>query len=147
MLVESRHPQRPAEISMLRQSGLRCTPQRLAIVHELFSRSHPTAAEVYEAVRSQYPTIGLQTIYNTLWALTERGLVTELPFSSAIRFDSNVLPHANLVCRGCGDIQDVEFAREQLDSLLLHVSQPTGFAPDGQRLDVYGLCQACQKSP
>ena len=112
-------------------------------MEEIFARSHPTVAEVYSAVRRRYPTIGLQTIYNTLWALTERGLVTEVPFSNATRFDANVRPHANLVCRVCGDIQDVDFVREQLDAMLLHVSRAAGFAPDGQRLDVYGVCEQC----
>ena len=44
------------------------------------SRSHPTVGEVYESVRRQFPTIGLATVYNTLRTMTERGLVSELPF-------------------------------------------------------------------
>ena len=83
----------------------------MAIVREVFSRSHPTVGEVYESVRRQFPTIGLQTVYNTLHTMTKRGLVSELPFSSAVRFDANMHPHANLVCRNCGQIEDVEFVR------------------------------------
>ena len=123
--------------------GLRSTPQRLAIVREVLSRSHPTVAEVYDALRSRFPTMGLQTVYNTLHTMTQRGLVAELPFSSATRFDANVTPHANLVCRSCGSIEDAQFAPEQLDILLRHVTQATGFARDGQRIDVYGRCQSC----
>jgi Fur family peroxide stress response transcriptional regulator len=131
------------EIDILRQSGLRSTPQRVAIVREVFSRSHPTVGEVYESVRRQFPTIGLATVYNTLRTMTERGLVSELPFSSAMRFDANMTPHANLVCRNCGRIEDVEFMPEHLDTMLQHLTQAAGFAPDGQRLDVYGLCRSC----
>jgi Fur family peroxide stress response transcriptional regulator len=135
------------EIELLRQSGLRSTPQRVAIVHEVFSRSHPTVGEIYDSVRRQFPTIGLQTVYNTLHTLTERGLVSELPFSSAVRFDANLHPHANLVCRNCGQIEDVEFAPEHLDALLQHIVSTSGFAPDGQRFDVNGLCRACAITP
>jgi Fur family peroxide stress response transcriptional regulator len=131
------------EINILRQSGLRSTPQRVAIVREVFSRSHPTVGEVYESVRRQFPTIGLATVYNTLRTMTKRGLVAELPFSSAVRFDANMRPHANLVCRSCGAIEDVEFVPEQLESVLQHLAGAAGFAPESQRFDVYGLCRAC----
>jgi Fur family peroxide stress response transcriptional regulator len=118
----------------------------VAIVREVFSRSHPTVGEVYESVRRQFPTIGLQTVYNTLHTMTKRGLVSELPFSSAVRFDANMHPHANLVCRNCGQIEDVDFVTEQLDSMLQHLVHNSGFAPDGQRFDVYGLCGECAAS-
>jgi len=134
---------RTEEIDVLRQSGLRSTPQRLAIVRVVFSRSHPTVGEVYESVRRQFPTIGLATVYNTLRTMTERGLVSELPFSSAMRFDANMTPHANLVCRNCGRIEDVEFVPEHLNAMLQHLAQTAGFAPDSQRFDVYGLCRSC----
>jgi Fur family transcriptional regulator, peroxide stress response regulator len=132
-----------SEIDILRQSGLRSTPQRVAIVREVFSRSHPTVGEVYESVRRQFPTIGLATVYNTLRSMSERGLVAELPFSSAMRFDANMTPHANLICRNCGEIEDVEFVPAHLDSMLQHLAQAAGFAPDGQRFDVYGNCRHC----
>jgi Fur family transcriptional regulator, peroxide stress response regulator len=109
----------------------------------VFSRSHPTVAEIYESVRGRFPTIGLQTVYNTLHAMTQRGLVAELPFSSATRFDANMTPHANLVCRRCGSIQDAEFVPEHMDTMLRHLTDATGFARDGQRIDLYGLCRAC----
>jgi Fur family transcriptional regulator, peroxide stress response regulator len=134
---------RTEEIDILRQSGLRCTPQRVAILREVFSRRHPTAYEVFESVRRHFPTIGLATVYNTLRTMTERGLVAELPFSSEMRFDANMAPHANLVCRNCGRIEDVEFAPEHLDPVLQHLAQAAGFAPDSQRFDVYGLCRSC----
>jgi Fur family peroxide stress response transcriptional regulator len=115
----------------------------VAIVREVFSRSHPTVGELYDSVRRQYPTIGLATVYYTLRRMTERGLVSELPFSSAMRYDANMTPHANLICRDCGRIEDVEFEPEHLDTMLEHLARSAGFCPDGQRFDVYGLCQSC----
>jgi Fur family transcriptional regulator, peroxide stress response regulator len=134
------------EREILRQAGLRSTPQRLAILREVLSRSHPTVSEIYESVRRAFPTLGLQTVYNTLHTMTQRGLVSELPFSSATRFDSNMRPHANLVCRECGRIEDVEFVSDHLDTMLRHVIQTTGFSRDSQRIDVYGLCRGCDTS-
>jgi Fur family peroxide stress response transcriptional regulator len=119
----------------------------VAIVREVFSRRHPTVGEVYESVRRQFPTIGLATVYGTLRTMTERGLVSELPLSSAMRFDANMTPHANLVCRTCGRIEDVEFVPEHLHTMLEHLAQKAAFAPEGQRFDVYGRCRSCPATP
>jgi Fur family peroxide stress response transcriptional regulator len=130
-------------IALLRDAGLRSTPQRVAIVREVFSRKHPTVAEVYDAVRSQFPTIGLATVYNTLRSLTERGYVRELPFGDATRFDVNVDPHTNLVCTRCGRIEDSSACDDLISEIRRRVQQGTGFRPESQRVDVYGLCSAC----
>jgi Fur family peroxide stress response transcriptional regulator len=134
-----------SHIALLREAGLRSTPQRLAIVEEVFNRNHPTVAEVYDTVRQQFPTIGLATVYNTLRSLTERGFVRELPFGDATRFDVNVEPHANLVCRSCGRIEDSSACADLMPLILQRVEAGGGFRAEGQRLDVYGLCADCAR--
>jgi Fur family peroxide stress response transcriptional regulator len=133
-------------IALLRDAGLRSTPQRVAIVREVFSRKHPTVAEVYDAVRSQFPTIGLATVYNTLRSLTERGYVRELPFGDATRFDVNVDPHTNLVCTRCGRIEDSSAANDLLEAMRSRIHEHTSFQPESQRVDIYGLCEVCSAS-
>lgn len=132
-----------SHVTLLREAGLRSTPQRLAIVREVFSRNHPTVAEVYETVRAQFPTIGLATVYNTLRSLTERGYVRELPFGDATRFDVNVMPHTNLVCDRCGRIEDSSAANDLLVQMQSRIQQDTDFRPTSQRVDIYGLCRTC----
>jgi Fur family peroxide stress response transcriptional regulator len=131
-------------IEVLRQAGLRSTPQRLAIVQEVFSRRHPSVAEVYEAVRRQFPTIGLATVYNTLRTMTEHGLVRELPFVNATRFDVNLTAHANLVCIRCGTIEDSEACNDLIQEIQRRVGVEANFTPQSQRIDVYGLCRSCK---
>jgi Fur family transcriptional regulator, peroxide stress response regulator len=132
-----------SHVALLREAGLRSTPQRLAIVREVFSRTHPTVGEVYETVRAQFPTIGLATVYNTLRSLTERGYVRELPFGDATRFDVNVMPHTNLVCDRCGRIEDSSEANDLLDAMQSRILANTDFRPRSQRVDIYGVCKAC----
>jgi Fur family peroxide stress response transcriptional regulator len=132
-----------SHIVLLREAGLRSTPQRLAIVNEVFNRHHPTVAEVYETVRRQFPTIGLATVYNTLRSLTERGFVRELPFADATRFDVNVEPHANLVCTRCGRIEDSDACGDLISEIRNRVASGEGFRPESQRIDIYGLCSRC----
>ena len=132
-----------SHIELLREAGLRSTPQRLAIVNEVFQRHHPTVAEVYETVRRQFPTIGLATVYNTLRSLTERGYLRELPFGEATRFDVNMEPHTNLVCTGCGRIEDSSDCDDLIREIRNRVAAGAGFKPESQRIDVYGLCSSC----
>jgi Fur family peroxide stress response transcriptional regulator len=131
----------PARV--LRDAGLRATPQRLAIVREVLERNHPTASEVFEAVRGQYPTMGLGTVYATLNTMHEHGLVNVLPVADAVRFDANVLPHANLICTQCGTIVDFDECDDVLEQLRERASAGAGFAFDAERLDLYGRCASC----
>jgi Fe2+ or Zn2+ uptake regulation protein len=55
MKLESR-PTRSAEFALLKGAPLRLTLQRLAIVRALLTQDHPTVAQVYDAVRGQFPT-------------------------------------------------------------------------------------------
>jgi Fur family peroxide stress response transcriptional regulator len=131
-------------VAVLRRAGLRSTPQRIAIVREVYRLSHPTVAEVYEAVRSEFPTIGLATVYNTLRTMTENGLVSELPFTNVTRFEINTKPHANLVCRQCGAIEDGDAVEEDvLAEICSRVAGAANFRLETQRLDIYGLCHNC----
>ena len=132
-------------MALLRGAGLRSTPQRRAIVREVYARSHPSVGEIYDALRQEFPTIGLATVYNTLSTLKEKGLVAELPFSNVTRFEVNAQPHANLVCRNCGEIEDCEAVEAGLlERLLSRVAGAApSFRPESQRIDIYGLCGIC----
>lgn len=134
----------PARV--LRQAGLRVTPQRLAVAREVMNRQHPTAAEVFDAVHAQFPTMGLATVYATLNTMSRCGLVRPLPFADAVRFDANVSPHANLICTQCGQITDFEGCIDLLAMLRERTQQGAGFALDAERLDLYGKCANCKSS-
>ena len=125
---------------------MRATPQRLAIVGEVLGQNHPSAAEVFEAVRSAYPTMGLGTVYATLNVLSQRGLLRVLPVANAVRFDMNVAPHANLICMACGRITDFEDCGDVLDKLRERTATDAGFAFAGERLDLYGTCAECRSA-
>ena len=65
--------------TIIENAGLRCTPQRLAVYDHLSqSAEHPTAEDVFQAVRSQIPKISLATVYKALEALVAIGVATKL---------------------------------------------------------------------
>ena len=129
--------------TLLQGAGLRLTPQRLAIAHEVLAQDHPTAAEVYEAVRAQFPTMGLATVYATLNVMVEHGLLRPLAFENAVRFDANVSPHANLICTACGRITDYDGCDDVVRALRDRAASDAGFQLEEHRLDLYGRCVSC----
>jgi Fur family peroxide stress response transcriptional regulator len=132
--------------SILKQAGMRLTPQRLAIC-ELLSETdtHPTAAAIYEQVRVQYPSLSLMTVYNTLNTLVDLGAVNALGNAGdgMVHYDGDTSPHINLACISCHVIVDVESPKvTELDAEVSHTS---GFQILGTRVMYYGLCPNCQE--
>src|SRR5437879_7039934 len=67
----------------LEGSGLRCTPQRYAVMAFLMEHSrHPTAAEIFESVNRADPRSSRATIYNNLRDLVQAGLVREVSINA-----------------------------------------------------------------
>jgi Fur family peroxide stress response transcriptional regulator len=130
-------------IEALRRKGYKATSQRIAICRfALRSRDHPGAQRIYSEVKSVHPTVSLATVYKTLRVLRELRMVQELAFAEGeTRFDSKMDPHANLVCRECGNISDVDDHVTQ--ELITRVAARARFTLVGQRLDIYGLCEKC----
>jgi Fur family peroxide stress response transcriptional regulator len=95
----------------LEGSGLRCTPQRYAVMAFLMeSKRHPTAAEIYEAVNRVDPRSSRATTYNNLRDLVEAGLVREVAVEGrAARFDARGMRHHHFICDRCGNVEDIEW--------------------------------------
>ncbi len=92
-------------------SGLRCTPQRYAVMSFLMEcKSHPTAAEIFEAVNRLDPRSSRATTYNNLRDLVDAGLVREVAVEGrAARFDAKGVRHHHFVCDRCGTVEDVQW--------------------------------------
>ena len=92
-------------------SGLRCTPQRHAVMAFLMEQnSHPTAAEIFEAVNRMDPRSSKATTYNNLRDLVQAGLVREVAVEGrAARFDVKGIRHHHFICDRCGNVEDIEW--------------------------------------
>jgi Fur family peroxide stress response transcriptional regulator len=95
----------------LESNGLRCTPQRYAVMAFLLdSHRHPTAAEIFEGVNRMDPRSSRATTYNNLRDLVEAGLVREVAVEGrAARFDARGMRHHHFVCDRCGNVEDMEW--------------------------------------
>jgi len=132
-------------ISILRDSGYKVTPQRLAICnYVLSSKEHPTAEHIHSEIVKKHPAISLNTIYQTMDMLKKLNLVHELSLESdASRFDPNTSIHVNVICQKCNKIRD--FESENIKKLWSQIVREIDSKPIGQRLDVYVVCDDCTK--
>lgn len=130
----------------LQDAGLRITPQRLAICRLLAGTDeHPTAQEIHEKLRDEYPSLSLATVYNTLEELVRLGVVNSLGTAGddAVHYDADTSPHVNLACTNCNRVIDLpsQFVR----SLENEVAANSGYKILGARVLYYGLCPDCQR--
>lgn len=108
--------------SLFEKAGLRFTRQREVLYESLAStKSHPTADELFQSVRSIESGLSLATVYNTLEAFIEAGLVRRIPCAigaGPCRFDADTTNHVHLATTD-GRVQDVphDLSRQLLSSI------------------------------
>ena len=132
-------------LAKFREREFRITPQRIALLRLLASsEGHPSAAQLHEELKEQFPTTSLATVYKTLSRLKEMGEVLELGFSDDDnRYDGNEPhPHPHLICVHCRSIIDPQLTLFR--DLTKEVSESTGYHIINHRLDFYGICPDCQ---
>ena len=94
---------------LLREKGLKVTPQRIAVYNMLLgTTAHPNAEMIYKTLEPTNPTMSLATVYKTLDFFKQLGLVQELNVGeSSSRYDAVVRCHPHTVCRICGRVDDL----------------------------------------
>jgi Fe2+ or Zn2+ uptake regulation protein len=129
----------------LEVAGCRYTAQRAAVFSHLEKvKTHPTAEEVYRAVRRRMPRVSLATIYKALDVLVESRLATRLTNGDdSARYDCRCEDHYHLRDERTGEIRDlpVEFdphLLSKLDPVLVERLAQSGFQVTGYRLEVLG---------
>ena len=130
-------------LDALKETGVRITPQRHAILEYLIeSMSHPTADDIYKALEGKFPNMSVATVYNNLRVFREVGLVKELPYGdSSSRFDFVTTQHYHVICQSCDKIVDFHYpGLDEVEQLASHV---TGFKVGNHRMEIYGLCPNC----
>jgi len=143
---EGRIEQRMARFEQVcRDAGVKLTHQRLEIFRELAgSEEHPDAEEVHRGVRERMPTVSLDTVYRTLWLLTDLGLIRTLgPHRERARFDANLDRHHHFVCVSCGLTRD--FVSDTLDGLRLPRAVRDLGRVETTHVEARGICRACAK--
>ena len=131
----------------LRERNLPITAQRLAIADVvLHSDSHLSAEEVLEELVMRGAAVGTATVYRTIDLLVKSGLAVERDFGEGFRrFEParDIPHHEHLLCSLCGRV--TEFRDERLERMTMLIAESHGFARQGHRLVIHGICAECER--
>tara|TARA_Y100000814_G_scaffold238684_1_gene182924 strand:- start:83 stop:541 length:459 start_codon:yes stop_codon:yes gene_type:complete len=125
-------------------NGQRFTEQRGAVFRYLAQTDvHPTAEEVFLAVRQRLPAISLGTVYKSLETLVGCGLAVKLTYGDhSARYDGRTDPHHHARCVSCEKVLDLP--GELLTGEIDYLRETAGtFTVTGYRLELSGYCPEC----
>ncbi|MEV4655225.1 Fur family transcriptional regulator [Micromonospora sp. NPDC049301] len=129
---------------LLRSRGLRVTRPRLAVLEVLAGGGHLEVDEITRQVRERLDSVSTQAVYDVLGALSRAGLSRRIePAGSPARYEARAGDnHHHVVCRGCGEIADIDCAVGSAPCLAPGVAH--GFEVDEAEVTFWGLCPGCQ---
>ena len=132
-------------VDRLRATGLKATPQRILIFQELMSRTdHPTAEDLYSAVKKVHATISFNTVYHTLQALTEKKMINVIrPVVDAARYDPITDLHGHFMCSKCKRIEDQLMEDPNLKQMDSDIKASGRYWIVQSQILWVGLCEAC----
>jgi Fur family peroxide stress response transcriptional regulator len=102
----------------LKKSGLKVTPQRLAVLECIYKLGgHPTTENIIHYIRKNHPRIASGTVYKVLDTLVDKNLIQRVKTGKDImRYDGILERHHHLFCIETETIKD--YFDEELDNLL-----------------------------
>lgn len=139
--------------AILREKGLKVTTQRILVLEALSSApdKHFTAEEIYEAVKQEYPEIGLATVYRTIQVLLELHLIDRINLDDGyVRYEIGAVDssemkhhHHHLICLSCGKV--FSFGDDLLDTLEEKIQDSMDFKVVDHEVKLYGYCRNCRE--
>ena len=127
--------------NLLKEYDLKVTPQRVAIVEELYKNGHMNIDDLYKKLLSKFPSVSLATIYKNINAMVEKVFLSEvkIPNSKSV-YELIKTEHAHLVCSKCGSIEDIIL---DATSLLNEASTLSSFKIISADIVLSGTCSKC----
>lgn len=128
---------------LLKEYNLKVTPQRVAIVEELYKNGHMNIDDLYKNLLKKFPSISLATIYKNVNAMVDKIFLNEVKIPEAKSVYELVKDeHSHLVCSSCGRIEDIHIDTEVLENSLSTISE---FQVKNTEVIFSGICKQCQK--
>jgi len=129
-------------MEMLKAHHIKITPQRLAIIALMDQYGHISVRDIFEKIKEKFPSLSLATVYKNINAMMENRFINELKIvGQDNKYELVKERHSHLICRKCGEIEDVF-----VDTKGLEMSLPSesGFLVEESSIQFFGLCKKCQ---
>jgi Fur family ferric uptake transcriptional regulator len=132
-------------LAELRARGGRVTTARRVVLADLARRgsAHPTAEQIARRVGRANPELHLSTIYRTLEALEDLGIVTRAGIGEgATTYHLAADRHHHAICVSCGAV--IELPDSVLAPIVRRLERDHGFAADPRHVTISGCCADCR---
>ncbi len=130
----------------LKNQGMRYTPEREAIIKEIFSiHDHFDVDGLYISMRRKGLRVSKASIYRLIPLLIEANLIAEVFFDKGQTYYEHIYGHehhCHLRCKECNKIE--EFSDPRLKDLEKELSERFGYKILTHKLQVIGICSKCQ---
>ena len=106
---------------------------------------HPSAEQVYQGLKPDYPDLSLATVYRNLNHLCERGLIRRVgAVNGQERYDGQTAPHSHFICNRCGRVADLPRLSPG-EGCVERLGVQYGFTAESWEFIVRGLCEDCKE--
>jgi len=127
---------------LIKEHNLKVTPQRVAILTNMYNYGHIDIDDLFVQVKKQFSTISLATLYKNINIMINNSIIKEvkIPFLKS-KYEIKKETHAHLLCTECKEFEDIP-----LDylSIVKDIENNTSYKIDNSDFIFSGLCQKCQ---